>query len=125
MEQPQKQQPASLRDVLNYEPEKYLSDEEVALVRTFTPRHLNVIRKIMLPTLSDPNLPIEEMGKDAFLTGVDWLSMPAEHVKAIMQGRMEAIKFILGGLVQMRMISSAPTENPYAEQVRRAKDSTK
>lgn len=119
----EQQQPASLRDVLNYEPERYISDEDIALIRTLTPKHLAVIRKIMLPTVSDPSLPIEEMGKDAFLTGVDWLGMPAEHVKAIMQGRMEAIKFILGGLVQLKMIANAKEPNPYTEALRRKKDS--
>jgi len=121
----QQQQKASLRDVLNYEPEKYISDEEMALVRSLTPQHLAVIRKMMLPTVADPNLPIEEMGQDAYLTGIDWLTMPAEHAKAVMQGRQEAIKFILGGLIKIKVLAAAKNENPIAAELRRRKDSTR
>lgn len=125
---PKDHERASLRDVLNYEPEKYLSDEEVALIKsTFrnNPALLAVIRKIMLPTIADPSLPIEEMANDVLLTGVDWMSMPSEHVKPIIQGRMEAIKFVAGGLIKLKVISSAKEENPFEEALRRKKDSAK
>jgi len=122
---PNENQKATLRDVLNYEPEKYINEEDMAILKSFTPKHFALIRKIMLPTVSDPDLPVEEFGKDAFLTGVDWTTMSADHVKAIMQGRMEAIKFILGGIIQMRMLANMKEESPYAEALRRKQNSTK
>lgn len=119
---------ATLRDVINYTPEQYFSDSEVVLIRnTFkdNPVLMGVLRKIFLPTVSDPSLPIEEFSKDALLIGVDWMSMPAEHVKAIIQGRMEAIKFIMGGLIQLRMLAHGSVESPLTAETRRAKDSLK
>lgn len=122
------QRAASLRDVLNYNPEQYLSDDELALIRsTFkdNPRLIAVVRKVMLPTISDPELPIEEIANDSLLAGVDWQSMPAEHVKAVLQGRQEAIKFIAGGLIKLKMFANSGEESPYSAELRRKKDSTK
>jgi hypothetical protein len=125
---PQDNQRASLRDVLNYEPEQYLSADELALIKsTFKDNQklLNVLRKVMLPTISDPSLPVEEVANDSLLAGVDWQSMPSEHVKAILQGRQEAIKFIAGGLIRLRMLSSESEESPYQKALRMKKDSAK
>lgn len=120
-----KPKPASLADVLNYEPEKYLSDEDMAIIKTFTPKHLTVIRKMMLPTVVDAELPMEEMGQDCYLTGIDWMSMPAEHAKAIMQGRTEAIKFILGGLIKLRILATGSVESPLQKEERMRKSSSR
>ncbi len=125
---PNNKDKASLSDIINYKPEQYLSEEELAIIRsTFrdNPKLMTVLRKIFLPTISDPSLPVEEVSKDALLTNIDWMSMSAEHVKAIMQGRMEAIKFIVGGFIQLRMLANSPVESPMSEEARRAKDSTK
>lgn len=125
---PNDKQRASLRDVINYEPEKYLSDDEIALIRnTFksSPRLFHVLRKVFLPTISDPELPIEQMGDDVYLKNIDWMSMPAEHVKAVMQGRMEAVKFILGGFIQLKMLANDKVESPLQAEARRSKDSSK
>jgi hypothetical protein len=119
---------ASLRDVLNYEPEQYLSEDEVALIRsTFkdNPRLLAVLRKVLLPTISDPTLPIEEMGHDAYLAGVDWAQIPSDQIKPIILGRSEAIKFVIGALIKLKVIANAQDESPYQKEMRRKLDSTK
>lgn len=121
-------QRASLRDVLNYKPEQYITDDELALIRsTFKDNHklLAVIRKVMLPTISDPDLPVEELANDVLLAGIDWQSMPSEHVKAILQGRQEAIKFIAGGIIKLKMFANSTEESPYSAELRRKKDSAK
>lgn len=125
---PNDQQRASLSDVLNYDPEQYLSDEEVALIRsTFkdNPKLMAVIRKVMLPTISDPSLPIEEISNDAFLAGLDIGAMPKEELKAIMLARQDAIKFIVGGLVKLKVFAHSREETPDEAERRRYKDSAK
>lgn len=125
---PDNTQRATLRDVINYEPEMYLSSDEMALIKsTFkdNPKLIAVLRKVFLPTMSDPSLPIEEISNDVLLTGVDWQGMPTEHIKPILLGRMEAIKFVAGGLIKLKMLSNASEPNPYAEALRRKKDSAK
>ena len=118
-----------LEDVLHYTPESYFSDDELALIRnTFNgvtgSRLIKIIRKIMLPTISDPDLPIEEINKDAFLSGIDMSSTAAEHLKPIVLGRQEAIKFVIGGLIQLKQVANIKEETPANRQMRRAKDST-
>jgi len=121
-------QKATLKDIINYEPDLYITKEEIELIRyTFrsNKKLLNLIRKIMLPTMSDPSMPIEEMGNDVYLTGVDWMTMPAEHCKTIIQGRQEAIKFVAGGLIKLQMIANTPDESAQDKKARLEKDSTK
>jgi hypothetical protein len=60
MDKPQGQ-PARLKDIINYEPERYLSEEELAWIRaTFAGNRkaITTLRKLFLPTVTD--LPIEE-----------------------------------------------------------------
>jgi len=124
MAEPQK---ASLKDVLNYEPEQYLSGEELSLLRsTFknNPRLIALLRKLLVPTISDPSLPIEQMGDDAFSAGLDWKNIPADEAKIIATARQEAIKFIFGGLIKIKIIASSDDENPMEAALRRSKDST-
>lgn len=123
-EQPQPKR-ATLADVINYEPERYITDADLAVIKTLTPEHLAIIRKVLLPTISDPNLPIEEMGQDAYLMGIDWLTMSADHAKAIIQGRQEAIKFVLGGLVKLRIMANGSVESPLQKEIRQKKDSAR
>lgn len=119
-------QRATLKDVLNYNPEQYLTDEDIAWVKqTFgNPKAINRLRKLMLPTISDPELPVEQMADDAFLSGFDWMSMPAEHAKVIFAARADAIKFIIGGIIKIKIIASATEESPMEAALRRSKDST-
>lgn len=119
---------ASLQDILNYEPEKYITDDDLAIIRgTFknNPRLFNVIRKILLPTINDPALPLEEMMNDVFLQSIDWQSVPAEHIKPIMLGRMEAVKFIAGGLIKLKYLAHTEETSAQELEARRKKDSVK
>lgn len=119
---------ATLRDVLNYDPEQYLSDDEVALIKsTFkeNKRLLTVLRKVLLPTISDPSLPVEEMGHDAYLAGVDWAQIPVDQIKPIILARSEAIKFVMGALIKLKVIANSSDESPYQQQLRRKQDSAK
>lgn len=121
---------AQLKDVLPYTPDSYYTDSEIELVRnTFTGetgrRLLKVIRKVMLPTIADPELPIEEINKDMFLSGIDASSTAAEHLKPIILGRQDAIKFVIGGLMTLSTMAALKEESPQNREMRRAKDSTK
>lgn len=121
-------QRATLKDVLNYDPEQYLSEEEVALIRSHfndNPKLIAVIRKLFLPTVSDPSLPLEEFASDAYLAHVEWASMPQDEIKPLMVGRTDAIKFVVGGLIKLKVIASSKEENPYQKELRRKQDSLK
>jgi hypothetical protein len=119
--------PVKLGDVLNYDPEQELSAEELSLIQhTFKGNNqlIAVLRKVFLPTLSDPSLPIEKFGSDPFLRQ-DWAAMPHEHVKAIVLARQDAVKFIIGGLIQLKMIANQEVETEMERALRLSKDSTK
>ena len=128
MEQPQSN--VKLEDVLHYTPESYFSEDEMTLVRnTFNGatgnRLLKVIRKIMLPTIADPDLPIEEINKDVSLSGIDMMGLAAEHLKPIVLARQESIKFVIGGLIMLKQMANIKEETPANRAARRAKDSTR
>lgn len=128
MAEPNKDQRASLKDVINYQPEKYITDDELALVRaTFkdNPKLLKVIRKIMVPTVSDPELPIENMGSDFFLQGREWAQIPAEEAKILMVARQDALQFILGALIKLQVIANEGELSPIQLAEKRKKDSSK
>lgn len=121
-------QPSRLKNVLNYEVETYFSPDEIALIQnTFrnAPRLINVIRKAMIPTISDPELPLENFGDDAFMAGRAYEQIPDSEIKSIVLGRQEAIKFICGGLVKLKVIANAKPADPVEEAFRRSKDSVK
>lgn len=117
---------ATLKDVLNYEPEQYLSPEDISWVRTTfgNPKAIARLRKLFLPTISDPEMPLEEMGNDVYLSGLDWMGMPAEHAKAIIAARQDAIKFIVGAIIKIKIIAASSDESPMEAALRRSKDST-
>jgi hypothetical protein len=122
------QEQATLRDVINYEPEQYLSDDEVKLIQdTFrgNKKLLGVLRKVLMPTVADPDLPIEEFGKDMFLVGREYSQIPASEMKQIVLAREEAVKFICGGLISLKQIASLPIESPLDKNLKAKKDSTK
>lgn len=107
------QQPARLKDVLNYEPDKYLSDAEMEWIRaTFlkNPLAITTLRKLFLPTVYD--LPVEEMQNDIFMFGIDWRSLPNEEAKSMAAARQDAISIIMNGLVKLQMFANLPVENP-------------
>jgi hypothetical protein len=123
-----KEQPSRLQDIINYEPETYLSEDEVALLRsTFkdNPRLIKLLRKLMVPSVGDPELPVEEMGNDTWLAMRDWAQVPAEEAKILMVARQEAIKFIFGGIIKIKMLANSAEESPFSKELRRKQDSTK
>lgn len=117
----------SLHDVLNYEPDTYLTPDEMELIQsTFRDkRMMKLLRKVLLPSVGDPELPIEELGSDTWLLGRDWSQIPDENVKALAVARQEAIKFVMGGLIKLKVLANQKKEDPMEEALRRSKDSTK
>lgn len=119
-----------LGDVLSYTPETYFTDDEVALVRSVFngpggARLLKVIRKAMIPTISDPDLPTEEFAKDMFMARVDFTQMQADESKATAMGMQLATKTIIGGLIYLKQIANIKEESSTEKANRLAKDSTK
>lgn len=117
-----------LQDLLPYKPDTYLSDDEYSLVRsTFkgNDKLIKVLRKLLLPTAFDPELPIEEMSGDAWMVDRDFASISVEEVKTIVASRQEAIKFVLGGLIKLKVIANTESETPMEAAFRRQKDSAK
>lgn len=121
-------QRATLRDVLNYQPELYLSKEEQDLIRNvfkYNPNFLKILRKVFLPSLTDPELPNEELESDIFLQGRIWSQIPADEAKILIVARQETAQFIMNGLVKLRVIASTEEETEEEKTTRLKKDSTK
>ena len=119
---------ATLQDIINYEPDTYLTADDLAIIRsTFkdNKRLMHVLRKIMVPSVGNPELPVEEMGNDAWLAMRDWAQVPADEAKILMVARQEALKFIFGGFIKLKMIANSTDESPLSTQQRRKLDSTK
>lgn len=112
-----------------YKPEVYFSDAEEDLIRrTFAGNNelFRVLRKVFMPTALDPELPIEEMSKDAWLIDKDFSMMQGEEVKATVLARQDSIKFVLGGLVKLKIMAHTKRdETPDQKEARRKADSTK
>lgn len=116
-----------LKDVINYNPDQYLTDAELAIIRqVFKDNHflLNTLRKILLPTIYDAQTPIEFFSKDTFNMGRDWASIPADEVKILATAREDAIKLIVGGLIHLKTIANQGSETPEEAEARQRKDST-
>lgn len=119
---------ATLQDILNYEPKQYLTDKEISLIRnTFKGNEalIHVIRKIMIPTMADPELPIEEMASDVYFANTQWSQIPADEAKILVTARQEALQFIIGGLIKLKVISNIKEETPEEIKARQKKDSVK
>lgn len=129
---PKKEQKATLRDLTKdfYVPDNYLSADEDALIKnTFSgetgDKLIKILRKIFLPTALDPELPIEEMGKDVWMVDKDFAGMPVEQIKTIALARQDTIKFILGSLIELKIRANQKEESPQEKAARLAKDSSK
>lgn len=121
---------AALADIIQYTPETYFSDDELALLRaSFNGpsggKLLKVIRKALLPTISDLELPLEEMGKDVFMAGVDFRSVPDGEVKPTVLGLQLAVKIVAGSLIQLKNLANIKDESPTERAAREAKNSAK
>lgn len=124
------QKKAKLEDMLSYTPESYFTDDELALVRnTFHgvqgAKLLKVIRKVMLPTISDPELPVEMFGKDTWFSLVDFTSVLDEQAKSIAAAIQLSQKCVINGLIQLKQIAHIKEETPVNRQARREQDSAK
>lgn len=122
--------PARLEDMLSYKPESYLSDDELSLIQsTFSGTNgaklIKILRKILMPTISDPSLPIEEFGKDMFMGQFDFKQTATEEVKPIVLGIQLATKAIMGGLIMLKSMGNVKEESDQEKKARLAKDSTK
>ena len=116
----------TIKDVINYVPETYLSTEDIDLIRsTFknNPRLLRVLQKVMLPSVGDPAMPIEEIGGDVWLN-MDFSQMQDSEIKPIVLARQDAIKFIAGGLIKLKVIANDSTPSPMNAELKRKQDST-
>lgn len=118
----------NLEDVISYTPETYFTEDEVSLIRNLFNgpagnRALKVIRKAMLPTIADPELPLEEMAKDMFMSAVDFRSMQNEEAKSVAMGLQLSAKIVAGGLIQLKNIANISPEDDKTIKARAAKDS--
>lgn len=120
-------QKATLRDVINYEQDSYINEADIALIQsTFkdNPRLFRVLRKVMLPSIGDTDLPIEEIGKDAWMS-TNWDQIPVDQIKPLIVARQEAIKFIAGGIIQLKIIANSGASSIQELREKRTKDSAK
>jgi hypothetical protein len=117
----------SLRDLINYEAEPYLNNADMQWIReTFKDnnRAINILRKCFMPTVLD--LPVEEMMNDLwFKGGFDPALVPEENIKSLIVARQDVIKFIMGGLINLKQIANMEIESPMNAELRRKKDSSK
>lgn len=127
MAEPLKSERANLEDVLNYKPEEYFDADDLNLIRsTFKDtRVLKVLRKIFLPTIADPDMPLEQMGNDMWFAHRNWDQIPNEEAKSLIVARQEAIKYIMNALVRLKIMAHSKPEDPIEEAYRRSKDSAK
>ena len=128
MEQPNNVAGMSIEDVLGDAFETYLTLEDAKLIRdTFkdNPRLLRTLQKVFIPTISDPEMPPEQMASDFWMQGKDWASLPVEEVKALVSGRQDALQFILGGLLRIKSIANTKEESLQEMAKRRQQDSNK
>ena len=124
----EQQKPARLQDVLNYEADSYFTPDEIALIQsTFADKKIiNVLRKALLPSIGDLSLPLEQaLGSDFWLSGYQWQQIPADEAKILAVARQDTIKFIVGGLVKLRVIANVKEEDEVQAAYRRSKDSAK
>ena len=118
----------TLNELLPYQPDQYLKPDEVAELQSVfkgNERLIKILRKLFLPTAYDPELPIEEMMGDAWMVDKDFSMMQNEEIKTIVLARQDAIKFILGGLIKLKVIANTSDISPMEKAYRDAKDSTK
>lgn len=126
--EPTKDSRTTLKDVINYQPDQYMSKEELDIIKNtfkYNPQLINILRKIMIPTIMDPSLPIESMGNDAFNAGRDWAAIPADEAKILAVARQDALQFVIGGLIKLKVLSNLEEDTPEQQAERAAKDSAR
>lgn len=117
----------TLEDVIGYAPETYFSEDEISWIKgTFrnNPKAINTIRKVFLPTAKD--LPVEDLTSDMWFNGgADYSMMPAEHIKSLIVARQDVIKWVMNGLVKLKIFANTVDESPQEKTLRMKKDSAK
>ena len=93
--------PITLKDLMgdNYEVEQYLTEDDMQIIRNvFKDKNvLKVLRKVLLPSIADSNLPLEEaIGKDVWNVGRDWGMIPTEQIKGSLIGAGAMLKSKVG-----------------------------
>lgn len=119
---------ASLKDILPYEPDSYLDKGEIEwITSTFRGNNkaITILRKLFLPSAFDPELPIEEISGDVWMANFDFTQMQSDQVKPLVLGRQDAIKFVIGGLIKLKVIANQTEESPMEKAYRQSKDSNK
>lgn len=121
---------ASIEDIVGYKAETYLTEKEIKIIQsvfngTQGKDILKIIRKIMMPSSLDPELPIEEMGKDMFMSKVDFVQLSVEESKAISMGLQLTTKIVFGGLIQLKQLAQIQEETPADKAARLARNSSK
>jgi len=117
---------ARLQDIVPYSLDTYFSQDEIDLIRsTFknNPRLMKLLRKVFIPTIHDPELPIEEISGDVWLAGKDWDAIPVDEVKSLVVARADAVKFVVGGLIKLKVLAHQEDENAEKAALRRKVDS--
>lgn len=120
--------PAQLSDILNYQADTYFSTDELTVIKnTFgnNPVLIKLLRKIFLPSVGDLELPPEEVGNDVWLIGRDYASIPDNEIKSIVLARQEAIKFIIGGIIKLKMLANQKNESTAEKSLRERLNSNK
>jgi len=119
---------ARIEDVVSYQPKDYITQDEKNLIRYHfkgNDKLLNIIRKVFLPTIQDPELPLEQFGKDLWMGQLDFSQMSVNEVKAITMARQDLVKQVFGGLIYIKSLAHEKVETEAEEKERRKKDSTK
>ena len=122
----------SLKDVLNsvpgYEQQSYLTKEEKSAIKFAfkgNPTLFKAIKKLLLPTISDPDMPIEDFGDDIFNRSRTWSQIPAEEAKILAVARQDSIEFLRNALAQISLMVITPDETPDELADRARKNSMK
>lgn len=127
-EQPAGTERAQLSDLLNYQPEQLLSNEELSLIQGIigaNPSFVQILRKVLLPSVGDSALPIEQLTSDVWLAGRDYAQIPDAEIKSVVLARQDAIKMVMSGLVKLKVIAASAPLSKEAAAAKKEKDSTK
>jgi hypothetical protein len=93
----EEQKGMNISDVLGESFETYLTEEDAKIIHSAfsgNPRLLRAIKKVFIPTIQDPEMPVESMAEDFWMggnSGLEWSQIPAEEAKALIVGREQAI----------------------------------
>ena len=127
MEQPK---PAQLEDILSYAPPTLFTDDELAILRSHFngpvgAKLLRIIWKALVPSVHNPDLPMELIGQDLYLGLIDFKSVPQDEAKALAMGLQYTVKGIMGGLTNLKNLANIKDESDAERIARVQKNSSK